>query len=235
MTAEEFKQKYPQPIFHVVMDRNKYGLSTTDVLMQDMAEEYAIVSEPEANGGIIIYGMYNGVWASNPFSLRFLVRELLERIKIQAEPMPHQRVKLNIDYAIAEFKSLANEYPKMNTSDVIRLLESWQNKLNSNEEDNPAIMDPKASLVCPTDYIVVCNNERQFREVCRTLDILKHAENYIPEYNRVVYNPNSSSGVKYASITGEQSREKKYWSFPLLSFAEWKLMAGEIVEIKKSN
>ena len=65
------------PVFHVVMDARKMGLSHDEALMQDMASEYAIVSDPKANGGLIVYGKYRGQWVPNP-ATRFLIRVLLE-------------------------------------------------------------------------------------------------------------------------------------------------------------
>jgi len=40
------------PIFHVVMDRQKMGLSHDEAMKQDMASEYAIVADPQANGAM---------------------------------------------------------------------------------------------------------------------------------------------------------------------------------------
>lgn len=67
-----------QPIFHVKMDRRKFGLSEEVAMLQDMADEYAVVAEKEANAGLMVYGKYNGVWRVNPWSTRFLIRVLLE-------------------------------------------------------------------------------------------------------------------------------------------------------------
>lgn len=70
------------PFFHVVMDRNKFGLSEEEAQMQDMADEYAIVYDKDAIGGIVIYAKCRGEWVANPFSTRFLVRVLLENAGI---------------------------------------------------------------------------------------------------------------------------------------------------------
>lgn len=67
-----------EPIFHVVMDRKKFGLTEEKAMFQDMAKEYAIVLEPQANAGIIVYAKYKDEWNSNPWSTRFLIRVLLE-------------------------------------------------------------------------------------------------------------------------------------------------------------
>lgn len=67
-----------QPIFHVIMDCEKLGISEDDAKLRDMADEYAIISEPEANGGLIVYGKYSGEWTANPWSTRYLIRVLLE-------------------------------------------------------------------------------------------------------------------------------------------------------------
>lgn len=70
-----------EPIFHCVMDSKKFGLTKEEADFQDMPEEYAIIADPKANAGMLIYAKYNGEWKSNPFSARFLVREMLENIK----------------------------------------------------------------------------------------------------------------------------------------------------------
>ena len=70
------------PIFHVTMDRHRFGLSEVGAMLQDMAEEYAVVSDEKANAGLIVYGKYNGVWRLNPWSTRFLIRILLENCGI---------------------------------------------------------------------------------------------------------------------------------------------------------
>ncbi|MDQ5929089.1 MAG: hypothetical protein QG594_867 [Bacteroidota bacterium] len=50
---------------------------------EDMAQEYAIIAEPNANAGLMVYGKHlDGNWAANPWSVRFLIRELLEKIGI---------------------------------------------------------------------------------------------------------------------------------------------------------
>jgi len=67
-----------EPIFHVVMDKNKFELTEEDAMWQDMADEYAVVVKSEANAGLIVYGKFNGEWKANPWSVRFLIRVLLE-------------------------------------------------------------------------------------------------------------------------------------------------------------
>lgn len=74
------------PVFHCVMDRNKFGLSKDDAMLQDMAEEYAVVADEKANAGLIVYGKYNGVWCVNPWSTRFLIRILLENSGVSLPP-----------------------------------------------------------------------------------------------------------------------------------------------------
>jgi len=69
-----------QPLLHIVMDRQKLGLSHDAAMKQDMASEYAIIDDPEANAGIIVYAKYRGEWTANPWSTRFVIRELLERL-----------------------------------------------------------------------------------------------------------------------------------------------------------
>ena len=45
------------PIFHAKMDRHKFGLSEEEAMLQDMAEEYAVVADEKANAGLIVYGV----------------------------------------------------------------------------------------------------------------------------------------------------------------------------------
>ena len=75
-----------QPIFHAKMDRHKFGLSEEGAMLQDMAEEYAVVVDEKANAGLIVYGKYNGVWRVNPWSTRFLIRILLENSGVSLPP-----------------------------------------------------------------------------------------------------------------------------------------------------
>ncbi len=79
-----------EPIFHIIMDSHKFGLSPHEAAMQDMADEYAIVAIPEANAGIVVYAKYSGEWLANPWSGRFLIRELLGRIGIVIPPFDQQ-------------------------------------------------------------------------------------------------------------------------------------------------
>lgn len=74
------------PIFHVKMDRKKFGLSEEGAMLQDMAEEYAVIAEEKANAGLIVYGKYKGVWRLNPWSTRFLIRILLEKSGVSLPP-----------------------------------------------------------------------------------------------------------------------------------------------------
>lgn len=75
------------PIFHCVMDINKLGLTKNQADLEDMADEYAIVENKDANAGLIVYGKYNNKWKANPWSTRFLVRELLSLIDIHLPPI----------------------------------------------------------------------------------------------------------------------------------------------------
>lgn len=70
------------PIYRVKMDKARFGLTDEGARLQDLAEEYAICADEKANAGLIVYGKYNGVWRVNPWSTRFLVRDLLEKIGI---------------------------------------------------------------------------------------------------------------------------------------------------------
>ena len=80
MTPKEI-EGYPV-IFHVVMDIEKMGLTKKQAMHQDMAQEYAVVTVTEGHAGIMVYAKYNDSWQANPWSTRFLIRELLERINI---------------------------------------------------------------------------------------------------------------------------------------------------------
>lgn len=75
------------PIFRAKMDRHKFGLSREGAVLQDMAEEYAVVADEKANAGLIVYGKYNGVWRVNPWSTRFLIRILLENSGVSLPPL----------------------------------------------------------------------------------------------------------------------------------------------------
>ena len=74
------------PIFHVKMDRHKFGLSEEGAMLQDMAEEYAVIADEKSNAGLIVYGKYSGVWRVNPWSTRFLIRILLENSGVFLPP-----------------------------------------------------------------------------------------------------------------------------------------------------
>ena len=68
-------------LYHVEINPQSLGLTEKECLYQDMAKEYAVVSDPEANAGIIVYAKYHNEWSANPWSTRFLIRDLLEKIK----------------------------------------------------------------------------------------------------------------------------------------------------------
>ena len=70
------------PIYHVKLDKERFGLTDEGAMLQDLAEEYAVCADEKANAGRIVYGKYNGTWRVNPWSTRFLVRDLLEKIGI---------------------------------------------------------------------------------------------------------------------------------------------------------
>lgn len=69
-------------VYHVITDREKWALTHENAEMQDLASEYAIVQIAEANGGLMVYAKYSGTWVVNPWSTRWLIRELLENIGI---------------------------------------------------------------------------------------------------------------------------------------------------------
>jgi len=72
-----------KPIYHIKMEPDTWGISDSSAKIQDMADEYAIVQDSKANAGLIVYGKYNGVWRPNPWSTRFLIRDLLSKIGIE--------------------------------------------------------------------------------------------------------------------------------------------------------
>ena len=47
----------------------------------DIAEEYRVYQNDEANGGVIVEAKYNGEWIVNPWSTRPLVRHLLQLLQ----------------------------------------------------------------------------------------------------------------------------------------------------------
>ena len=72
-----------KPIYRVKMDPEMFGITKQDAMWQDLAEEYAICEDPLSNAGILIYAKYNGSWKANPWSVRFLVRYLLEQTGVK--------------------------------------------------------------------------------------------------------------------------------------------------------
>lgn len=83
MTEPKLLIQGKEPIYHVVMDAAKLGLTPKQARRQDMASEYAIICDKKASAGIMVYGKFNGEWSANPWSTRFLIRELLEKINIK--------------------------------------------------------------------------------------------------------------------------------------------------------
>ena len=73
-------------LYHVKLDRHMFELSEEAAMLQDMAEEYAVVYYEKANAGLIVYGKYGGVWRVNPWSTRFLIRILLENSGVSLPP-----------------------------------------------------------------------------------------------------------------------------------------------------
>lgn len=47
----------------------------------DLADEYSIRVVPQADSGVIVYGLFRGQWKANP-SLRPVVREMLRRMSL---------------------------------------------------------------------------------------------------------------------------------------------------------
>lgn len=54
----------------------------------DTASEYAVVSNPEANGTILVYARFGSEWKVNPWSLRGLVACLLDKVEGVNPPTP---------------------------------------------------------------------------------------------------------------------------------------------------
>ena len=79
---EETIEGYLQ-IYRVKLSKERFGLTEVGKSLQDMADEYAICADEKSNAGLIVYGKYNGVWRPNPWSTRFLIRDLLEQIGIK--------------------------------------------------------------------------------------------------------------------------------------------------------
>lgn len=69
-------------IYHVKLDKDRFWLTESQAKMEDLAEEYAVCASPKSNAGLLVYAKYNGEWQVNPWTVRFLVRDLLEQIGI---------------------------------------------------------------------------------------------------------------------------------------------------------
>lgn len=48
----------------------------------DIPEAYRVVREEKANSGILVEARYNGKWHTNPWSMRPVVRHLLEKLEL---------------------------------------------------------------------------------------------------------------------------------------------------------
>ena len=72
-----------QILFSAEIKASDFGLTDEQALLQDMPSEYAVIKDEKANGGVIVYAKYNGEWKVNPWSTRFLVRTLIDRINEQ--------------------------------------------------------------------------------------------------------------------------------------------------------
>lgn len=81
MTVTEIEGK--EVIFHCKPSPDDFGLTKDTAWGQDLAEEYAVVKiEGIYCAGIMVYGKYNGEWKANPWSARFLIRVLLDKINV---------------------------------------------------------------------------------------------------------------------------------------------------------
>lgn len=76
-----------KPIFHFVVDHEKHGLTFESARAQDVAREYAVLADEHANAGLIVYAKFGDKWDPNPWSSRFLIRELLDQLNIKLPPI----------------------------------------------------------------------------------------------------------------------------------------------------
>ena len=53
------------------------GFTEDQILYEDIAEEYKVVSSEKAIGGCIVYAKYHGKWRYNPWSTRALIKYLI--------------------------------------------------------------------------------------------------------------------------------------------------------------
>jgi hypothetical protein len=60
-------------------------IDATQRLAEDVAEEYVIELNPEAQSGIILWGRYHENWIANPWTARPVIRRLLSELNIIAE------------------------------------------------------------------------------------------------------------------------------------------------------
>lgn len=88
-----------RPIFWVAPKKEHFGLTAEGAMLQDLAQEYAVCADPNANAGLIVYGKYNDNWRPNPWSTRFLIRILLEKIgitivdgQVNVRPIPNTTI-----------------------------------------------------------------------------------------------------------------------------------------------
>lgn len=49
----------------------------------ELAERFIVFDVPQALSGLVVYGLFNGIWVANP-SDRPVIRELLRRLKESA-------------------------------------------------------------------------------------------------------------------------------------------------------
>lgn len=74
-------------VFAFKPDATMFGITEKQAKIQALAEQYAIVADELANGGIIVYAKYNGKWSPNPWSTRWLIRILLLNMGIYLPPI----------------------------------------------------------------------------------------------------------------------------------------------------
>lgn len=76
-------------VFYYKTDYKKHGLTEEKVEYHDIMDEYAVVECVDANCGIMVFYRINrdDAWQVNPWSMRFLIRILLENIGITFTPI----------------------------------------------------------------------------------------------------------------------------------------------------
>lgn len=80
------------PLYRVKMTPERWGLTKEQADRQDMAKEYAVCIAEKANAGIIVYAKIGGEWVANPWSDRFLIRDLIEGLFVKKEVVVDEKI-----------------------------------------------------------------------------------------------------------------------------------------------